>query len=55
VSNDQTLQDVADSLEVHLHTYHRWECGIQSIPTEILPRVAKAVNRTPMELLGVAA
>ncbi len=52
------LGDIAEAAKLagvgHM-TWRRWEAGESSIPAERLPRLAKILNCTVMEILGVDA
>ena len=51
---EQTLQASGDRAGVTIFTWRRYETAQASIPAEVLPRVARAVETTCRALLRVA-
>lgn len=49
-----SAEDIAEKLHVHPSTFYRWEKGdIEKIPYQVLIPLARILNVSPLDLLGI--
>ncbi len=50
--NDKTQKEIAETLNLHLTTYQRWESGEREIPVHIVKALCRYYNISADYILG---